>query len=120
MTWLDAHGALPHAAIHALACGRRPIACWLPALSHAEPLQLQSNCYFGHGCPAGPARSDAFAAASYLCLTGFDALAVRYAGRPLPYRRVALASFVSLTIGHNIGFDDDLGLGEAVEDLTVE
>lgn len=46
----------------------------------------------------------AFAAASYLCLTGFDALAVRYADRPLPYRRVALASFVSLSIGHNIGF----------------
>ncbi|HYG88413.1 MAG TPA: YbhN family protein [Azospirillum sp.] len=45
-----------------------------------------------------------FAAASYLCLTGFDALAVRYAGRPLPYRRVALASFVSLSMGHNIGF----------------
>lgn len=46
----------------------------------------------------------AFAAASYLCLTGFDALAVRYAGRPLPYPRVALASFVSLSMGHNIGF----------------
>jgi uncharacterized membrane protein YbhN (UPF0104 family) len=45
-----------------------------------------------------------FAAASYLCLTGFDALAVRYVGRPLPYRRVATASFVALSIGHNIGF----------------
>lgn len=45
-----------------------------------------------------------FAAASYLCLTGFDALAVRYVGRPLPYRRVATASFCALSIGHNIGF----------------
>ena len=45
----------------------------------------------------------AFAAASYLCLTGFDWLGVRYAGRPLPYRKVALASFVSLSIGHNVG-----------------
>ncbi len=44
-----------------------------------------------------------FAAASYLCLTGFDALAVRYAGYRFPYRKVALASFVSLSIGHNIG-----------------
>ncbi len=45
----------------------------------------------------------AFAAASYLCLTGFDWLAVRYAGKPLPWRRTALASFVSLSIGHNVG-----------------
>src|SRR5688500_12877199 len=37
-----------------------------------------------------------FAAASYLCLTGFEYLALRYAGRPLPYRKAALASFTSL------------------------
>jgi glycosyltransferase 2 family protein len=46
----------------------------------------------------------AFAAASYLCLTGFDWLALRYVGRPLSYRRAALASFTSLSLGHNIGF----------------
>src|SRR5687768_12612239 len=46
----------------------------------------------------------AFAAASYLCLTGFDWLATRYAGERLPYRYVALASFCSLSLGHNIGF----------------
>ncbi len=45
-----------------------------------------------------------FAAASYLCLTGFDTLAVRYVGRPLAYRRTALASFTALSLGHNIGF----------------
>jgi uncharacterized membrane protein YbhN (UPF0104 family) len=50
------------------------------------------------------ARMVGFAAASYLCLTCFDAMAVRYVGRPLPYRRVALASFVALSIGHNVGF----------------
>ena len=44
-----------------------------------------------------------FAACSYLCLTGFDWLAVRYAGKPLVYRRTALASFTALSIGHNIG-----------------
>lgn len=44
-----------------------------------------------------------FAACSYLCLTGFDWLAVRYAGKPLPYRQAALASFTALSIGHNIG-----------------
>jgi uncharacterized membrane protein YbhN (UPF0104 family) len=43
------------------------------------------------------------AAASYLCLTGFDFMAVRYAGYRFPYRKVALASFVSLSIGHNVG-----------------
>jgi glycosyltransferase 2 family protein len=45
-----------------------------------------------------------FAALSYLCLTGFDWLATRYVGHPLPYRYVALTSFTSLSLGHNIGF----------------
>jgi len=45
-----------------------------------------------------------WAAASYLCLTGFDWLGLRYVDRRLPYRKVALASFVSLSLGHNIGF----------------
>src|SRR5688572_7550381 len=45
-----------------------------------------------------------FAAASYLCLTGFDWLALRYVGRDIPYSKVALASFCSLSLGHNIGF----------------
>ncbi|HVL56025.1 MAG TPA: hypothetical protein VM491_05945 [Burkholderiaceae bacterium] len=43
------------------------------------------------------------AAASYLCLSGFDTLAIRYAGRSLPYRKILLTSFVSLSIGHNVG-----------------
>ncbi len=45
------------------------------------------------------------AAGSYLCLTCFDWLALRYVGQRLPYRQVALASFVSLSVGHNIGFN---------------
>src|SRR3954451_19131762 len=45
-----------------------------------------------------------FAAASYACLTGFDWLALRAARQHLPYRTVALASFCSLSLGHNIGF----------------
>ncbi|WP_274423163.1 lysylphosphatidylglycerol synthase transmembrane domain-containing protein [Chelativorans sp. YIM 93263] len=44
-----------------------------------------------------------FSACSYLALTGFDWLALRYAGHPLAYRRAALASFTSLSLGHNIG-----------------
>lgn len=54
--------------------------------------------------PAGQlALAFGFTAASYACLTGFDALALRYVGRSLPYRRIALTSFVSLSIGHNVG-----------------
>lgn len=55
---------------------------------------------------AAPARIAAalgFALCSYACLTLFDALALRYAGKPLPYRQAALASFTSLSLGHNIG-----------------
>jgi len=44
------------------------------------------------------------AAASYLCLSCFDFLAIRSLGKSLPYAKVALASFVSLSLGHNIGF----------------
>jgi uncharacterized membrane protein YbhN (UPF0104 family) len=44
-----------------------------------------------------------FAGASYLCLTGFDWLALRYVGQKLPYPYVALTSFCSLSLGHNIG-----------------
>lgn len=40
---------------------------------------------------------------SYFCLTFFDALAVRYVGRELAYKQVAIASFTSLAIGHNVG-----------------
>lgn len=46
----------------------------------------------------------AMAIGSYACLTGFDWLALKYVGRPLPYRRAALASFTALSLGHNIGF----------------
>lgn len=45
-----------------------------------------------------------FAAASYACLTLFDYLAIRYVGRPIPYPQVALTSFISLSIGHSVGF----------------
>lgn len=47
--------------------------------------------------------SAGFAAASYATLTLFDYFALRYAGKPLPYRRAAFTSFVSLSLGHTIG-----------------
>jgi hypothetical protein len=45
-----------------------------------------------------------FTALSYLTLTLFDTLGIRYAGKHVPYPRIALASFCSLSIGHNVGF----------------
>jgi uncharacterized membrane protein YbhN (UPF0104 family) len=44
-----------------------------------------------------------FAACSYFCLAWNDWLGVRYAGKPLPFRQTALASFTGLSIGHNVG-----------------
>ncbi|OHV76211.1 YbhN family protein [Rhizobium sp. LCM 4573] len=44
-----------------------------------------------------------FAAASYLCLTGFDWTGVRYVRNDLAYPKVALASFLSLSIGQSVG-----------------
>jgi phosphatidylglycerol lysyltransferase len=40
---------------------------------------------------------------SYLALTGYDALAVRYIQHPLPYARIALTSFVGYVFSYNIG-----------------
>lgn len=62
---------------------------------------VQSVTAFPLGRLAG---AGLFAAASYVCLTGFDALAVRYVGKRLAYPPIALASFVSLSLGHSIGF----------------
>ncbi|MGE0847118.1 MAG: YbhN family protein [Flavobacteriaceae bacterium] len=67
--------------------------------SLAELADALSGVAFSHVAAAG-----AFAAMSYLCLTGFDWIGLKYAGRSLPYRKVALASFVSLSIGHTVGF----------------
>src|SRR5690606_11533329 len=45
-----------------------------------------------------------FTACSYICLTLSEAVSARYAGRRLAYPKTAFASFVSLSLGHNIGF----------------
>lgn len=42
-------------------------------------------------------------AASYLLLTLYDVLALRYVRRRLPYPRVALTSFLAYAFGHNVG-----------------
>jgi uncharacterized membrane protein YbhN (UPF0104 family) len=43
-------------------------------------------------------------ASSFLALTGYDALSLRYVRRPLPYRRIALASFVNYSVSQALGF----------------
>jgi phosphatidylglycerol lysyltransferase len=44
-----------------------------------------------------------FSALSYVTLTFYDVLALRIIGRPLPHRTVALASFTSYALSHNLG-----------------
>jgi glycosyltransferase 2 family protein len=58
----------------------------------------------GQISPGHLALGAVFTAGSFLCLTGAEALAVRYSGRDLPYPKIALACFTSLSIGHTLGF----------------
>jgi uncharacterized membrane protein YbhN (UPF0104 family) len=48
--------------------------------------------------------SFAFAALSYLALTGYDGLALRHLGVKIPYRLTALASFASYALSFTLGF----------------
>jgi uncharacterized membrane protein YbhN (UPF0104 family) len=50
------------------------------------------------------ALSFAFAALSYLALTGYDALALRHLRIKVPYRLAALASFASYALSFTLGF----------------
>ncbi len=40
---------------------------------------------------------------SYLVMTGYDALALRYVGQKLPYRNIGLASFIGYAFSNNVG-----------------
>jgi len=51
----------------------------------------------------GLALALALTALGYFTLTGYDALAFRYIHNALPYRRIALASFVAYVFSHNVG-----------------
>jgi phosphatidylglycerol lysyltransferase len=53
--------------------------------------------------PAGAlAVAAALTVVSYTLLTFYDALAVRYVGKPISYARTALTSFVAYAFGHNL------------------
>ena len=43
-------------------------------------------------------------AINYVTLGGYDALALRYIQHPMPYRRVAFASFVGYAFSNSVGF----------------
>ncbi len=43
------------------------------------------------------------ATCSYLVLTGYDVLALRYIGRHLAYRNTAQTAFMAFAVGHNVG-----------------
>jgi len=47
----------------------------------------------------------ALTCAGYGCLTLYDALGLRFAGVRVPYPRLALISFMSFAIGHNVGIN---------------
>jgi phosphatidylglycerol lysyltransferase len=44
-----------------------------------------------------------FTIGSYLALTGYDTLAVRYIQQPMPYRQIAFTSFIGYAFSNNIG-----------------
>jgi phosphatidylglycerol lysyltransferase len=52
---------------------------------------------------AGLVRSLVLTLGSYTLLTGYDALGLRYLGRPLAYRRIALASFIGYAFSNSAG-----------------
>jgi uncharacterized membrane protein YbhN (UPF0104 family) len=92
------HAYLPYLAFAALL-----LACWLVWLA-VRQYSLDEIVQAIRDIPRERLGAAALlCAASYVVLTGFDWLGARYAGVRLPYRRVALASFTSLSLGHSIG-----------------
>jgi uncharacterized membrane protein YbhN (UPF0104 family) len=53
----------------------------------------------------------AFTMFSYLALSGYDMLALRYIKHPLEYPKVAMTSFITYAIAHNLGFSVFTGGG---------
>jgi uncharacterized membrane protein YbhN (UPF0104 family) len=57
-----------------------------------------------HFPPASIGAAVGLTALSYLALTSYDYIGVRYARLPIAYRRVALAAFTAYSISHSLGF----------------
>lgn len=80
-----------------------PLGAWLGYRTFADRSSAEIMAAIAAIPGLNLALAFACAAGSYLCLTGFDTLAVRYVGRKLAYPKIALASFVGLGIGHTVG-----------------
>jgi len=50
-----------------------------------------------------------FTLLSYLVMTGYDTLAFRYIRHPLPYLKIALASFIGYAFNNSVGFSGLVG-----------
>lgn len=66
--------------------------------SFADVLAAMKSC-----SPGAVGLAIAATALSYFILTGYDWLAVRYIGKKIAYRRVAVCSFIGYALSHNIG-----------------
>lgn len=97
---------------------RRHLSKIVGALSSVLILSLA--LWFLHGELAGLSRAAVFAqiraiaaltlltsvgcaVCSYLVLSGYDALALRYVGRKIAYRHSGLTSFLAFAVGNNVG-----------------
>ncbi len=73
----------------------------------AAALRAHSYREVRHALRALPAARLALAvglaALAYVVMTGYDALALRYVGRPLPWRRSAFVSFTSYALSGTVG-----------------
>src|SRR2546423_385779 len=59
--------------------------------------------------PLQVAVAAALTVLGYLMMTGYDTLAFRYIRHPLPYRKIALASFIGYAFNNNVGLSGLVG-----------
>jgi phosphatidylglycerol lysyltransferase len=99
-TWLIRHSRLFNTA---LSLSLFTLALWLV---HREldsyHINDLSDVVFGFA-PATLLQAAALAAIGYLLLTGYDFLALRWIGKPLPTRQVMLAAFTGFAVSNSVG-----------------
>jgi len=98
------HGLAPQRLVAAFA----PLAVFLLAIVALHRLGGEFHlrdvlAEFGAIEPWRVGASIALAAGSYLALTGYESLALRYVGAAMPWRRYGLTAFIAYAVGHNLG-----------------
>src|SRR3954468_23344211 len=79
---------------------------------HGELKDYSYQDILGHVREASPPRvllAFVFTCLSYLILTGFDFLGLEYVGKRIPYRKSALAFFISYAFTNSLGFSTVTG-----------